>query len=142
MIGKSFVLALCLCICGSAANAGPYGKAKNFVKTHPRFTAAATTLVASSLVEWFGADACQRGDVERCNGGYGSRTAIKSFNIGVGVGMLAASEACWKDQPGWKFCYGLAYGVPAYQTVVGIKDFASYKPESDSASKSSRKLKW
>ena len=43
--------------------------------------------------------------------------------------MLGAAEACWKNQGG-KFCYGLAYGVPATQTAFGIKDFRSYQPKS------------
>ena len=43
--------------------------------------------------------------------------------------LWGAAVKCWRDEPGWKFCYGLAYGVPAYQTAVGTKDYLSYRPE-------------
>lgn len=126
---KSTILALALLLCGSVAEAGPFGKVKNFVKQHPRFTTAAATLTLTSLVQWEGKNRCQLGDVERCNVGYGSRDAFAGFTIGAGVGMLAAAERCWKDQSGWKFCYALAYGVPAYQTYAGTHDFFNYKKE-------------
>ncbi|HXQ38142.1 MAG TPA: hypothetical protein VN843_29325 [Anaerolineales bacterium] len=124
---KKAIAALFLLLAATTANAGP----KKFFKEHGRFTKAAIALAAASVIQYEGTSYCQRGDVERCNEGYGSRRAFDWFSIGMGVGMLGASEACWKDQPGWKFCYVLAYGVPAYQTFAGVKDFASYRPEQD-----------
>lgn len=133
---KSAVLALALLLFGSVAQAGPFGKVKNFVKTHPRFTTAVAALGVGSAIQWTGSNYCQSGNPEVCNLGYGGfhEKSFNIFSISLGVAMIGAAEGCWKDQPGWKFCYGLAYGVPAYQTSVGIKDFLSYKPESKSES--------
>lgn len=111
----------------SYAQAGPHPV--SWVKHHRRFTAAAATLAATSTFYWKGTGYCQRGDVEHCIEGYGSRRVINGVSIGLGVVMLGAAEGCWKDQPGWKFCYALAYGTPAIQAASGAHDFLSYAPE-------------
>jgi hypothetical protein len=122
---KKAIVALFLLLAATTANAGP----KKWFREHERFTAAAVTLTATSILQYEATSYCQRGNFELCNVGYGSRRAFDLISIGTGVALLGAAEACWKDQPNWKFCYGLAYGIPAYQTAVGIKDFVSYSPE-------------
>jgi hypothetical protein len=124
---KKTIATLFLLLSATTANAGP----RKWFKEHKRFTAAAVTLAAASVVQYKGTSYCQRGDVERCNEGYGNRRAFDWFSIGMGAGLLGVSEACWKNQPGWKFCYIFAYGMPAYQTFAGIKDFVSYRSEQD-----------
>ena len=121
---KHLLLALLLAL-APVAQAGP----KHWVKTHKRFLFAASAVAGASIIQWKGTSYCQRGDVEHCVEGYGSRRAFNGFSIGASAAMLGAAEGCWKDQPHWKFCYALAYGTPAAQTAFGIHDFVSYKPE-------------
>ena len=109
------------------AEAGP----RDWIKHHKRFVLAATAVVGASIIQYKGTSYCQRGDVEQCFTGYGNRRAFDWISIGVSGAMLGAAEGCWKDQPHWKFCYVLAYGVPAFQVTAGIHDFMSYKPEKE-----------
>lgn len=99
----------------------------NWVKHHKRFLLAAGAVAGASIVQWKGTSYCQRGDVEQCIEGYGSRRAFNGFSIGLSSAMLGAAEGCWKNDGG-KICYGLAYGFPVIQTAFGIRDFLSYKP--------------
>jgi hypothetical protein len=126
MIKLSTLLVLLLVI-AQPSTAGP----KEWVKHHKRFLLAAGTITAASIIQYKGTSYCQRGDVERCNEGYGSRRTFDWISVGTSAAMLGAAEGCWKDQPSWKFCYGLAYGMPTYQTYAGLHDFASYRPETD-----------
>lgn len=120
----------------SSAQAGPYGKVKNWIKEHPtasKVAVAGATLTLTSIFQWKASTYCERGDPKPCDTGYGAKGnhEFAIFTTATGAALLGASAACWKDEPSWKFCYGLAYGIPAYQTAVGIKDFTSYKPEID-----------
>ena len=121
---KLMILGLAALIAAGPVGAGPI----NWAKHHKRFLLAAGSLAGASVVQYKGTSYCQRGDVERCIEGYGSRRTFNYFSMGMGVAMLSASEDCWKHDGG-KVCYGLAYWVPATQVGLGVKDFTSYTPE-------------
>lgn len=78
-------------------------------------------LAGASYLQWHGTTVCQRGNVEKCNEGYGSRRAWDWFSIGVGATMIPISEACSNDDDGW-ICHYLGYWVPATQVYFGIHD--------------------
>lgn len=94
-----------------------------------RIAVKAAVLAGTSVLQYKATTYCSRGNVERCIEGYGSRRAFNWFSIGMGVGTLFASEKCQNEDGPKPACYGLAYGVPATQTALGIHDFLSYKPK-------------
>lgn len=131
MIKRLIWLCLVWLYVGMPVCAGPFGKMKDFVQNHKRFTAIVAADIAGTIVQYEGTKYCRQGDIERCNGGYGFRKTRGLDYVGVVVDAigLPVSEACWKDQLAWKFCYVFAYAGPTYQVVIGTHDFASYKAE-------------
>lgn len=106
------------------SQAGP----KRWLKNHKELVGALAAVAVGSTIEEKGVTRCQQGYLEACNVGYGSRRGFAGFMIGGSLAMVAAGEACKKDQPGWWFCHGLEFATPAAQTAMGFKDFASFKP--------------
>lgn len=107
------------------AQAGP----KDWIKHHKRFLLAVAAEGGAFAVQYKGTTYCQRGDVERCNEGYGSRRAFDWFSISMGAAMIPLSEKCHKEAGPKPACWGLAYWVPAAQTAFGIHDYLNYRPK-------------
>jgi hypothetical protein len=94
-----------------------------------RIAVKAAVLAGASVLQYKATTYCQRGNVEHCIEGYGSRRAFNWISVGMGGAMIAASEKCHKDDGPKPACYGLAYWVPATQTALGIHDFLNYQPK-------------
>jgi len=107
------------------ANAGP----KDWLKHHWRPIVEGSVLVGTSILESKASNYCRRGDIEHCFGGYGGPNAPLAINASIGLGMFAAAQECHKNLNNWWLCYGLGFGVPAFQTTISIQDYRNYTTE-------------
>lgn len=119
-------LALLLAFAGQA-QAGPK-KVLRWIESHKRSGLILLADAGASYLQWHATTLCQLGDLEKCTEGYGSRRAFNGFMMGADLGLFAAAEGCWKQNPGWKFCYALAYMAPATQAGVGVHDLSVHNP--------------
>jgi hypothetical protein len=119
-----FILVLLL---AQAASAGPHPI--RWAKRHPFIVKEGAAIMGASI-HAYGLAHCRRGDVERCDAGYGA--AWGTFGMTTGLSTLVfvpLSEKCDHEDQGRAFCGVIALGLPAGQALWGIHEYRQYRPE-------------
>jgi hypothetical protein len=124
---KKLALLIIISLVAQTANAGPHPI--RWAKRHPFVVKEGAALLGASI-HAYGLQHCRRGDVERCDAGYGSAWVM--FGITTGTNMLIfvpLSEKCDHEFQGRVFCGTLGYGPSVAQTVWGIHEYHQYRLE-------------